>query len=495
MGGAAWTFASKGFQAVVRIGTLAVLARLISPTEFGYMAAVMTVVTIAETMAQIGLAPALIQRRDIDRSDIVTAQTVALGLAVLLMAVVALAAAPLAALFQMPEIEPYMRLASLAFLFRGMAALSLALVQRDLDFRRSALVQSVASVLGYAAVVLPLALLGLGVWALVWAMIAEAAVALVLFNWLRPAPLALGIHRASLRKLLSFGVGDSLGQVVGRIAGEIDYVIVGRMLGADALGIYSRAFQLVVGQTKRTGQAFQQVLYPVLATIQDEPERLASAYRRSMAGIFFGSTLLSVFVMWLAPYVVLVLLGEQWTAAILPFAYLGIAIAPRSAIRVNGALLKATGRVYLLAWLRFTNILWVVAGAWLGARLNGVDGVALWISVAFWGYFVTMSMTTLRLNRVPVLTLLQCLQPALVAALVMGGVIWAGDVLADLAGLGFWGRGGGRLIGAVLSLPVLALVPAAVLGRDGAWLKDYFLKKLRKKLGRGGKGDRNGQAS
>lgn len=488
MGGTAWTFASKGFQAVVRIGTLAVLARLISPTEFGYMAAVMTVVTIAETMAQIGLAPALIQRRDIDRADIVTAQTVALGLAVLLMAAVALAAAPLAALFQMPEIEPYMRVASLAFLVRGLGALSRALVQRELDFRRSAVIQSLASVLGYALVVLPLAFMGFGVWALVWAMIAEAAVSLVLFNWIRPAPLALGIHRASVRKLLHFGVGESIGQILSRISGQIDNLIVGRMLGADALGIYSRAFQLVVGQTKRTGQAFQQVLYPVLATIQDEPERLASAYRRSMAGIFFGSALLSVFVVWLAPHVVMVLLGDQWTAAILPFAYLGLAIAPRSAVRVNGALLKATGRVYVLAWLHFSSVMWVVAGTAFGAWLDGVDGVALWISLAYWGYFLTMSLTTLRLNAIRVSALLFCLQPALVAATIMAGGMGAGDLLAQQAGLGFWGQGAGRLAGAAVSLPVLAVLPAVVLGQDGAWLKAYFANKLRGKLRRGGKG-------
>ena len=436
-------------------------------------------------MSQIGLAPALIQRRDIDRFDIITAQTIALGLSIVLMGAVSLAAAPLAALFRMPEIEPYIQLASVAFLLRGLCALSRALMQRELDFRHTALVQSIASVVGYAGVVLPLAFLGMGVWALIWAMLSEALVSLVLFNWFRPAPLAIGVYQQSMRKLLSFGVGDSIGQIFERISGEIDYLVVGRMLGADAVGVYSRAFQLVVGQTKRTGRAFQLVLYPLLATIQDEPERLTAAYRRSMAGIFFVSALLSVFVVWLAPHLVLTLLGGQWQAAILPFAYLGLAIAPRSAVRINSVLLKAIGRVYLLAWLQFSSILWIVAGASFGALVNGVDGVALWVSIAFWGYFLTMTLVTLWLNNITVLALLSCLQPALVAVAVMSVMMWGGDVLAQQVELGFWGRGAGRLAGAAMALPIIAFLPSALLGQDGSWLKAYFSKKLRGKIKRG----------
>ena len=370
------------------------------------------------------------------------------------------------------------RVASVVFLLHGLLTLAKARMSRELDFRRAAKIEAASALFGYAIVVLPLAWMGLGVWALIAALIAQAAVSLVVYSYFYPPLAGFRVYGAAARRLLRFGAGNSGAVLANKIAGEIDYIIVGRMLGAEALGIYSRAFQLVIQQTKRAGQSFDRVLFPVLSTIQDDPERLVTGYRRAMAGAFFASTLGSVVVWFLSEHAVLLLLGADWTAAVAPLAYLAIAIGPRSADRINGSLLKATGRIWLFAGLQALNIVWISTAAWIGSRY-GIAAVALGVSIAFWFHFFVMSVVTLKLYGIPARAFFKSLQPAVVGSAVMIAILALARNAATAAGLSFWSVGGVLLLASgVATLAVFAL-PGAAMGPDGMWLRTFFLKKLK----------------
>ncbi len=480
LGGLGWIALGTGMQALVRLGTLVILARLITPSEFGLFAAVMTVVNISEILGNVGLAPALIQRKDIDRVDMMTAQTLSVCLATTFTVLVWLFADAIAALFAMPEIVPYLRAVAIIFLVKGLTALAKARMSRDLHFSMAAKVASASVVLGYSAVVLPLAWLGWGVWALVIAQMGQSLVTLFLYSLYYPPLLGFRFSWSSARRLLRFGLGFSSSTVVARFAGEADYVVIGRFLGSEALGIYSRAYQLVIQQTKRLGQTFDIVLFPALSKIQDSPERLEVGYGRAMAGAAFVASLITVPVYFLAEWIVMLLLGDQWTAATLPFALLGLGILPRTANRINSSLFQASAHLWVLTGLQFFNLLALVVSCILAAPY-GLSFVAGAVTGVAWLNFAVFTVVIGRLQRMRLAGTLKTLLPAATAAAIVSLMAWLGRWTSEQLGAGFWAEGGIVLIAMALALPIILLLPNWALGLHGGWLRSFVISKIRRK--------------
>ncbi|MAQ85206.1 MAG: hypothetical protein CMH12_18430 [Maritimibacter sp.] len=480
LGGLGWIALGTGMQALVRLGTLVVLARLITPSEFGLFAAVMTVVNISEILGNVGLAPALIQRKDIDRVDMMTAQTLSVCLATTFTVLVWLFADAIAALFVMPAIVPYLRAVAVIFFMQGLTALAKARMSRDLHFSKAAKVASASVVLGYSAVVLPLAWLGWGVWALVIAQIGQSLVTLLLYSLYYPPLLGFRFSLSSARRLLSFGIGYSSSTAVARIAGEADYVIVGRLLGAEALGVYSRAFLLIVQQTKRLGQTFSFVLFPVLSSIQDQQERLESGYGRSMTGAVFGAALITVPVCILSEWIVLLMLGPQWTAAVVPFALLGLGIVPRTANRINAALFQASARLWTSTALQLSNLTLLIAACLIAAPY-GLNAVAGAVTGVAWLNFAVFTAVIVRAQRMRQSLLLGYFLPGLLGAAIITLLALLGRWLAVGIGAGFWAEGGLLLLSMLLALPIVLILPGRILGPHGDWLRSFIIAKLRRK--------------
>lgn len=468
--GAAWTTSGAVVRSLLRLLTLAILARLLAPTDFGLAAALAVVIQFAQTLGLIGLAPALIQKKTVTEADIITAQTLALGLTLLLAVLNAVFAPQIAALFRLPDLVPLLRVASVLFVVQGLAAVARARMDRDLAFRRAALIELASVILGYSAVSIVLALAGFGVWSLVLGQLVQNSLAMVALLWSYPPIRRLWIDAAAARGLFRFGGYFSLGLLFDRLACQVDYIIVSRVLGAEALGLYSRAYQLMAGQARTASQGVSRVLFPALAKLQHAPERLARAYRRSLALSLVPMSLASAFIWLLADDIVALLLGAGWAAVADPFRWLGLAMIPRGAARINSAVLKAAGRVGTFAVLAAVYLLAVTSAAWFAAPF-GIEAVARAVSLVLWGQFLLVAWVTVRGQDMGFHLVLQGMQPAavLTVAAYIGGAValmLTGSDLA-LARLTIGGAGG------ALALMLAGfLLPKAVLGPDAEWLRE-----------------------
>ena len=143
--------------------------------------------------------------------------------------------------------------------------------------------------IGYGAVGVVLAYLGFGVYALVIAQLAQTALKTLLLVAAQSHPKRPQLERRALADLLYFGGGFTAARIGNYIAGQVDNLIVGRWLGAEALGIYNRAYQLMTAPANFFGQVLDRVLFPAMVKIQDRSERLGMAYRRGVALIACNS--------------------------------------------------------------------------------------------------------------------------------------------------------------------------------------------------------------
>lgn len=337
--GLKWSYASTIVNVVLQIGVTAVLARLLTPSDFGLVAMAGVFLRFGQYFAQMGAGQAVVQRPKLSASDIHTAFTSSLLIGVGFCGLF-VALAPLAGpLFpHTPGVVTVVRVMSLTFVFGGLAATTQGLLRRRFAFRAVALTEIGSYVLGYALVGLTLAVSGFGAWSLVAASLSAGALAAGAFTLLCRRDIGFGLSARSFRAIYSFGGRVSLIGFGEFIAGNLDTLWAGHYLGSRPTGLYTRAMNLANVPLYYFTISLSRVLLPAYSRIQSERKRLSSVYLATITVV--GAIVMPV--SWglagAAHEVVIALLGQQWLGAVPVLAILAIAV-PFSLLTHFGAIL------------------------------------------------------------------------------------------------------------------------------------------------------------
>jgi PST family polysaccharide transporter len=475
-----WTFSGTGVQVAVQLLAIMALGRLLTPAEFGLMGAATVIVGCSQIVSQVGVGPAIIQRSELDPTHVRVAVTLSGTLGILLGAIVWFGSSAIATFYRMPELEPVLRVVAFLFPLDGLNTVAKSLLTRELRFRLYIALDVAAYVLGYALVGVVLAWLGYGVWALVSANLAQLTVRTIAMYLATRHSLRPSLNWRASRDLLSFGFGHSMAQIGTALSQQGDNLVVGRWLGPAALGIYGRAYNLMVMPASAFGRIINRVLFPVMSQVQGEPARLANAYERALAIVAFISLPLSAFLWVVAPEFIAVVLGPAWGDVVLPFRLFSISLLFRMSSKISDACTKAAGEVYNRALLQWGYAAMVVVGAIIGQRW-GVGGVAVavsvamglnWLSMAWLGRSVT-GLSWLRFARVH---LPATLLAAVVAAAAAVVAHWARA--AHLGSVPLLIAAG--LAAVTLALTASKLRPALFLGSHGTWAASHAEELLRR---------------
>ncbi|MGH3004340.1 MAG: MOP flippase family protein [Gaiellaceae bacterium] len=341
--GIAWKVVSQVVVQLSRVVVAIVLARLLSPHDYGLAAMVLVFAALIFIFSDLAFGAALVQRRSISEQDRSTAfwMTFAGGLAFTLIGLAL--SGPIARLYGEPEVRPLFAALSLSFFVTALGTTQKALLTREMDFRRLEVRLMVGTVAAAAAGIV-VAAFGGGAWAIIAQQLVLAAVSTALL-WLssswRPR---LQFSVSSLRSMSGF-TGNVLGtQILFYVSRSTDNFLIGRFLGSAAVGAYALAYNLVAVPLSRVGSPIQEVLFPVLSRLQDDRPALASAWlrvNRLVAALCLPALLGLVIV---APEFVVVVLGRKWEAAIPVIQILAWAGLLQSLQRVNSSVLQACNR-------------------------------------------------------------------------------------------------------------------------------------------------------
>jgi O-antigen/teichoic acid export membrane protein len=394
---AKWRSASLLLQGLLQFGFGILLARLLSPTDFGIAAMAMIVVGLAATFAEVGLNSAVVYLRPLTERHIRTSFTfsivVALFLTLALYVVAPLAARP----FRSDSLIPILRAEALLFVLTAPGITALALLRRNLEFRRLFLVEVGSYMVGYGAVAMSLALLGFGVWSLVIGVLAQAALGSIF---------ALASCRHATRPLLAFpesrqlfgyGAAATLNSLVSYAARNADSFIIARWLGAFPLGLYTRAFNLITVPLYYLGTATTGVLFPAMSEIRSDVRRFRTAYLLGVQITVLIAAPLSAGVAVAAPHLIAGLYGEGWSGATPALQILAAAGVFRAVYRLAGSVTYASGNVMAEVRRQAAFTLIILAGGVFAARW-GIAGVAVALAVGI--VFMYLAMNQLSLNIV-----------------------------------------------------------------------------------------------
>jgi lipopolysaccharide exporter len=423
--GLGWQVSASGIRFLGRFGIGIALARLLPPEDFGIVGIALIATGFASTLADLGLGPALIQAKAITERHIRVSLTLSVLMAFLMAAALYGSARLIADFFDDARVGPVLRLLSLTFLLSGFSVTAAALLVRRLAFKTTVKIELLSSIAGYGGVAIPLAAAGFGYWSLVWGTIAQTALSVPMTYVAGRHSLRPLISRAEIRDLLRFSSGMSLSSTMNFFARQGDYFVVGRLMSAASLGIYSRAFMLMELPHVFLGTALSRVLFPAASRVQSDPERFRRAYLTTFSLSVAVSLPVSLGIAILAPEIILTLYGEAWAAAIPLVQILSLFGMFRMSYNTAGAFVRAKGHAYRILLCQVIYGTLVVGGSWWAATTYGLQGVAWAVGGAIASLWVLIVVFANHAAAVPITQFVRTVAVASGPGLVTGAALVA----------------------------------------------------------------------
>jgi O-antigen/teichoic acid export membrane protein len=419
--GMLWAYGSYVGGRILVLVSVAILAHLLSPSDFGLVGFALVVTALLDTISDIGVSDALIVVREDEKfgAKARTAWTVSVLLGLALTALTALLS-PIAALFfHSSELTPLLAVLGLNFVVRAPGLTHFAIAQKWIDFRTRTAAE-MADVVVRGVMGIALALAGAGAWSLVLGYLAGSAAMTAVLWWLVPFRPRFEIVRAHLGSLVRFGGGLTTLVVVGAIIANVDYVFVGRVLGPAELGLYTLGFRLPELLVMNLAIVAGLVLFPAFADL--DRGRITDAFVTSLRYTLMVTVPLTVALVILARPITLALFGPQWRASIPVMQVLaGFAFAVTVGIPA-GTAYKSLGRLRVLIALAIPRAALAVASIWVFVG-DGIIAVAACQAAVAGVFSVIGIVLATRLLSAGAGRIAQAAWPSLAAGAVMAGVM------------------------------------------------------------------------
>ncbi|CAA9889566.1 Colanic acid exporter [Candidatus Methylobacter favarea] len=428
-----WTTIAAIVRAALQVVQVTVLARLLSPEDYGLMAMVGVVLSFTALFADLGLNSAFMQRRDVtleQRSSLFWLNVVlSVGLTLLV-----IAASPLLAwFFGDKRLSPLMMLSASTFILGTLGVQVRLAAEKELDFRPIMLLEIAVAILGFIAS-LSAAFSGWGVYSLVLGGIVSAFFSTA-FAWMFMArgwrPM-WRLRMKDVRPYLKFGGAMVANNIVNQINMTVDLLLGGRLLGASQLGLYSVPRNLVLQLQFMVNPIITRVGFPLIAQVQNDVVRVGSIYLKTMNMTASTNAPLYVGIAVFAPEIVMIMLGDGWQSSAPLLRVLAAWGFFRSTMNPVGSLLFGMGRADLSLKWNLTMLLILPPVMWFGSKYGAAGltwallGLYIFLFVPGWFFLVrplcrlslfNFSVATLR----PLVLALLSLLPAYLIALQFNG--------------------------------------------------------------------------
>jgi O-antigen/teichoic acid export membrane protein len=408
---------------LLRILSVTILARLLSPKDFGLVGMVTAFTGVLNLFRDFGLSAAAIQRETVRDEEISTLFWINLAVGMVL-AILSFAAAPMiAGFYHEPRLSGVTAALAFGFLFNSAGVQHGAMLQREMRFTALSVIGTVSAALGTAIAIMG-ALAGYGYWSLVAMTVATPLIATV-GSWLATSWIP-GLPRryAGLRSTVHFGGTVTLQGLLIYLANNFEKVLLGRFWGADAIGIYGRAYQLSNIPTENLNSTIGEVAFAALSRLQNQPDRLKSYFLKGYSLVLSVTLPITIASALFADDIIATLLGPKWQEAVPVFRFLAPTILVFGIANPLGWLLCSIGKVGRLLKMSLV-ITPIMIGSYLVAVRYGPKGVAftysllmlLWVvPTIVWGVYGTV---------VSIRDVLAAVMRPLISASAAGGLAFA----------------------------------------------------------------------
>lgn len=374
--GVKWTTISSMTVMIVQILQISILARYLTSSDFGLMAMVMVVIGFSKIFSDMGISNAIIYKQNSTDRQLSSLYWLNIFSGIVLFLIVSSISPLVAKFYNEPKLTELLIVLSLTFIIIAIGNQYRILFQKELQFNLMAKIEIAASISALIVATVS-AVTGLGVYALVYATLTSASVSstFYLFKGLRVHKPSFVYKHDEIKEYIGFGMYQMGGNAFNYFNTQLDVILIGKLLGADELGVYSIVKQLIMRPARVINPIINKVTFPVMAKVQDDLEQLKNIYLKTVN--YVASVNFPIFISFiiLAEPIVIIMFGEKWRAGIPIMQILAIYAMIRAYGNPAGALLTAVGRVDLNLWINAFVFVLLPIVVFIGSKF-GLIGVA-----------------------------------------------------------------------------------------------------------------------
>lgn len=385
--GVGWSAVDNITQHLVTFVVGIVLARLLSPEDYGLLGIIAIFTTVCQTLINGGFTSALIRKKDATDDDYNTVFIVNLIMSLLLYGVIFICAPLIAEFFKREELIALTRVSSLGMIIGALAIVQRARLTKRIDFKAQTKISFTASVFsGFIGITM--AFLGFGVWSLVAQMLSSRVIRTALLWVVNKWIPQLRFSSESFRDLFGFGWMMMLSGLLDTVWKELYQVVVGKFYSPATLGQYTRAKHYSKLFSSNLTMIIQRVTFPVLSNIQDDKERMVIVYRKMIKMTMFVTAISTFFLGAISEPLVYCLIGPKWheAATYLPFICITGSFYPLHAINLN--MLMVQGRSDLFFGLEIVKKIISIGPLMIGAFVGIIPMLFASIITSIIAYFI-----------------------------------------------------------------------------------------------------------
>lgn len=367
--GVGWAAVTQASRQALQFAISVILARLLTPTDFGLVGMVTVFTGFASLFSELGFGAALIQKERPGEEHYSSVFWLNLTTGSILTVLLLITAPLIGQFYDEPRLVPLCMLVALNFLVAPFSMVQISILRRAMDFRLLALVELV-TVFVAGVVAIALAMMGYGVWSLAWQILTASIATAVALWWLTNWRPRLRFDRSAVAELFGFSLNLLGFSAFNYWVRRGDNMLIGRFIGSSALGIYARAYSTMLLPLSQVTSVLGRVMFPALSRVQNDKERAKRIYLRSLAMIALVTFPMMMGLLVVTEHFVLALYGARWVAVIPVLRILCLLGMVQSLTATTGWIFQSQGRTdRMFKWGMGAGMLLIgsiLVGVWLG---------------------------------------------------------------------------------------------------------------------------------
>lgn len=398
MKGINWKFSNDLTSTITTLLVGVILARLIPPKDFGLLGMSIIFLQFANVFSNLGIGPAIIQRDKIYESHINVAMTISILIGFGVAVIFWFCSYPISIFFNQPELLDIIKVLSINFILNGFFTPPRSLLIRNMNFKSIFIVETTALAVGYVLVAIILAVYNFGVWSLVFARLAENIIKCVFFLFMVKPKFKFSLRKVESSHLLNFGGKMTINHLINYLSNNADYFIIGKFLSPTALGLYTRAFNLMTIPHSKISNSLSSVLFPAFSKVQKDLKKLENAYFKSLSIVSLIGFPILTFILLSSEYVIIGIYGRNWAGSITPLRILCLAGILKMIFHMSGLITSATANIGPEITRQFVYLIIVSFGSFFGCKY-GIEGVAVAVVIGTLWLYLSMTQLTFRILK------------------------------------------------------------------------------------------------
>lgn len=414
-----WSIFAQIIQKIFFLGCSVILARILSPEDFGLASMCITLDAITWIVLSLGIISALLHYQDNVEARLNAAFWIILTSSSLLVLAQILVAPFIAEFYKEPLLVPIVRTSAIGLLITSFGSVQRTILAKNLDFKKISILETVINTLRNLLYVI-FALLGFKVWSFVYPKIIVAIIsAISLWSVTKWRP-SFKLNLEYWREMLSFGKNVLFSNIIDYVLNNSGYILIGNLLGASMLGIYSFAYDKSMLVVNSISAPVANITFPTFAKLQSHPEKLKEAFLKTIKSITIITFPFAIFQIVAGKEFITGIFGAKWSASVVIFQIIVLFSIVRSISQCSNPILQAIGRPDIaLKWNLIYAPLYmgsIFFGYYLG-KLLGIGILTTLVGVLGGIFYVTIVTKVLNWKLYDVYS---AIQPALFSSVLMG---------------------------------------------------------------------------